>query len=75
MPKQNTLESLKNRLKKENYLTCNELIKNREFIFLDKEEIKVMRCGDIIADFKIEHFRNSIFEPVQRVYENFSHLI
>lgn len=66
------MENLKQQLLKDKYLTCDDvLIKNREYIFLnDKEEVKIMKIGDIVYDFNYDLFKNSIFNKVERIYEN-----
>lgn len=66
------MENLKQQLLKDKYLTCDDiLIKNREYIFLnDKEEIKIMKIGDIVYDFNYNLFKNCVFNKVERIYQN-----
>lgn len=71
----NTIEQLTKQLKQDKFLTCSDLSLNREYIFLDNNDIiKVMKMGDIVMNFDIKLYEKSNFIPVERVFNNFDYM-
>lgn len=66
-----TVNQLKLHLYLQDYLTSDDFSHpDREYIFLDKDTIKLMRMDSIIEIFDFNRYKNSEFRKVQKIQKN-----
>ena len=70
MYKFNTINQLKMELYIHDYLTSDSFVApDREYLFLDKDVVKLMRMDLVIEIFDFKRYKNSEFRKVQRIYD------
>ena len=66
-----TVNQLKLHLYLQDYLTSDDFSHpDREYIFLDRDTIKLMRMDSIIEIFDFNRYKNSEFRKVQKIQKN-----
>lgn len=70
MYKFNTINQLKMELYIHDYLTSDSFVApDREYLFLDKDTVKLMRMGAAVEVFDFKRYKNSEFRKVQKIYD------
>jgi hypothetical protein len=64
----NTINQLKMELYIQEYLTSDSFMSpDREYLFLDKDTVKLMRMDSVIETFDFKRYINAEFRKVQRI--------